>query len=44
MNVTAITSKIALSRPAVSHHLKVLKDGSFITSEKNARRFFILLI
>lgn len=34
LNVNTISSHIDLSRPAVSHHLKVLKQSGFIKSEK----------
>lgn len=34
LNVNAISSHIDLSRPAVSHHLKVLKQSGYISSEK----------
>ena len=34
MNVNEITQKTSLSRPAVSHHLKILKDAGFISSRQ----------
>lgn len=34
MNVGAITEKLSLSRPAVSHHLKLLKDNNIIDMYK----------
>lgn len=34
MRVGEITSKTHLSRPAVSHHLKILKDANIITIKK----------
>lgn len=34
LHVNAIAAQINLSRPAVSHHLKVLKQSGFIRSEK----------
>ncbi|MBO8449879.1 MAG: winged helix-turn-helix transcriptional regulator [Spirochaetes bacterium] len=40
MNVTEITAKLSLSRPAVSHHLKVLKDGGFLKAEKTGTQIF----
>ena len=43
MNVTEITANIELSRPAVSHHLKVLKDAGFITSAKKGTKVFYFI-
>jgi ArsR family transcriptional regulator, arsenate/arsenite/antimonite-responsive transcriptional repressor len=34
MNVTELTEKIDLSRPAVSHHLKVLRQAGLITARR----------
>ena len=34
LNVNEITQKTNLSRPAVSHHLKILKDAGFIASRQ----------
>ncbi len=34
MNVTELTGKIDLSRPAVSHHLKVLRQAGLITAQR----------
>jgi ArsR family transcriptional regulator, arsenate/arsenite/antimonite-responsive transcriptional repressor len=34
MNVGDITSRFKISRPAISHHLKVLKDAGIVGSEK----------
>lgn len=34
INVTELASRFKLSRPAVSHHLKVLKDSGFLVSVK----------
>lgn len=36
LNVNTISEHINLSRPAVSHHLKVLKQSGFVNSEKKA--------
>jgi ArsR family transcriptional regulator len=36
LNVNTISGHINLSRPAVSHHLKVLKQSGFIKSEKKS--------
>ncbi len=43
MNVTEITANIDLSRPAVSHHLKVLKDAGFVTSVKKGTQVFYFI-
>ena len=34
MNVNEITQRTNLSRPAVSHHLKILKEAGFIASRQ----------
>jgi ArsR family transcriptional regulator, arsenate/arsenite/antimonite-responsive transcriptional repressor len=34
MNVNGIASNFKLSRPTVSHHLRVLKDADMVCSEK----------
>jgi ArsR family transcriptional regulator len=44
MNVGEITSQFNISRPAVSHHLKVLKDAGFLISQKMSRKFTIFWI
>ncbi|MBG9568922.1 ArsR/SmtB family transcription factor [Brevibacillus agri] len=45
LNVNAIASHIDLSRPAVSHHLKVLKQSGFITSEKKGvENYYVLTV
>jgi len=40
INVSDLTDKIELSRPAVSHHLKILKDMGLITAKKNKTQVF----
>jgi ArsR family transcriptional regulator len=40
LNVLQITENIELSRPTVSHHLRVLKDAGLVTVEKRARENF----
>ncbi|MFD1737175.1 ArsR/SmtB family transcription factor [Bacillus salitolerans] len=40
MNVTDITAHFALSRPAISHHLKVLKDAGALSSNKKGQEVF----
>lgn len=45
LNVNAISGHINLSRPAVSHHLKVLKQSGFIQSEKKGvENYYILTV
>lgn len=40
MNVGDLTSKTQLSRPAISHHLKVLKDCGLIVPHKVGTQIF----
>jgi ArsR family transcriptional regulator, arsenate/arsenite/antimonite-responsive transcriptional repressor len=40
MNVGDITSHFKISRPAISHHLKVLKDAGIVGSEKVGQEVF----
>lgn len=45
LNVNTIAGHINLSRPAVSHHLKVLKQSGFIKSEKKGvENYYILTV
>ncbi|MNO23141.1 Transcriptional repressor SdpR [compost metagenome] len=45
LNVNAISGHMNLSRPAVSHHLKVLKQAGFIQSEKKGvENYYILTV
>lgn len=45
LHVNAIASHIDLSRPAVSHHLKVLKQSGFISSEKKGvENYYVLTV
>jgi len=45
LNVNAIASHIHLSRPAVSHHLKVLKQSGFIQYEKKGvENYYVLTV
>lgn len=37
MSVTEITDKLELSRPAVSHHLKLLKDTGLVSVKKDGK-------
>lgn len=43
LNVTDLTAKTELSRPAISHHLKVLKTAGIIKPEKKATQIFYVL-
>src|SRR6266496_3634033 len=43
MNVGQISSHFRLSRPAISHHLKVLKDAGVVRSEKSGQEIFYWL-
>lgn len=40
MNVGDIAAQFHLSRPTISHHLKVLKDAQVVQSEKHAQEAF----
>jgi len=40
LNVSQIVSVSTLSRPAVSHHLKILRDSSVLCSEKIGKEVF----
>jgi DNA-binding transcriptional ArsR family regulator len=40
VNVATLTGKTRLSRPAVSYHLKILKDSGLITTEKDGAQVF----
>ncbi|MFD0618563.1 ArsR/SmtB family transcription factor [Paenibacillus sp. GCM10027629] len=45
LNVNSISGHISLSRPAVSHHLKVLKQAGFIKSEKKGvENYYVLTV
>lgn len=43
INVSNLTSKTHLSRPAISHHLKVLKDCGLIQPKKTGTQIFYQL-
>lgn len=43
VNVTNLSSKTNLSRPAISHHLKVLKDSGWIVPVKKGTQIFYKL-
>ncbi len=40
LNVSQIVSASTLSRPAVSHHLKILRDAGALCSEKIGKEVF----
>ncbi|WP_282937543.1 metalloregulator ArsR/SmtB family transcription factor [Paenibacillus sp. RC67] len=45
LNVNTISEHINLSRPAVSHHLKVLKQSGFVNSEKKSvENYYVLTV
>ncbi|MBR1723317.1 MAG: winged helix-turn-helix transcriptional regulator [Treponema sp.] len=43
INVADLSAKSTLSRPAVSHHLKVLKDAGLVVSIKKGTQIFYKL-
>ena len=43
INVTNLSSKTNLSRPAISHHLKVLKDSGWVVPVKKGTQIFYQL-
>jgi ArsR family transcriptional regulator, arsenate/arsenite/antimonite-responsive transcriptional repressor len=43
MNVGELTSKIDLSRPAISHHLKVLKQAQLVKVRRDGTENFYAL-
>lgn len=43
VNVKTITERLTLSRPAVSHHLKVLKQNGLIDVEKKSTENYYFL-
>lgn len=43
LNVGEISSQFKISRPAVSHHLKVLKDAGIVSSEKIGQEVYYCL-
>ncbi|OZM58042.1 transcriptional regulator [Lottiidibacillus patelloidae] len=45
LSVNEITEKLTLSRPAVSHHLKILRDNNLVSIEqKGTQRYYMLAI
>ncbi len=43
LNVSQIVAVSTLSRPAVSHHLKILRDAGVLNSEKIGKEVFFWL-
>lgn len=43
MNVGEITTQFRISRPAISHHLKVLKDAGIVQNEKIGQEVYYRL-
>ncbi len=43
MNVSDIAAQFHISRPAISHHLKVLKDAGIIQGEKTGQEVYYRL-
>ena len=43
INVTNLSAKTNLSRPAISHHLKVLKDSGWVVPVKKGTQIFYQL-
>jgi ArsR family transcriptional regulator, arsenate/arsenite/antimonite-responsive transcriptional repressor len=43
MNVNQITEMMSLSRPAVSHHLKILRQSGMVTFEKAGKEKYYFL-
>ena len=43
LNVNEITTQFHISRPAISHHLKVLKDAGIVHSEKIGQEIYYRL-
>lgn len=45
LNVNSIAEQINLSRPAISHHLKVLKQSGFVDYEKKSvENYYVLTV
>ena len=43
LNVTAIAKKLGMSQPAVSHHLRTLRNLRLVKTRKNGRTIFYTL-
>jgi len=42
-NVSEITNHMQISQPAISHHLRVLKDAKIVKAEKKGKEVFYSL-
>ncbi|MFT8872412.1 MAG: metalloregulator ArsR/SmtB family transcription factor [Sporolactobacillus sp.] len=44
LNVNQLTDRLHISRPAVSHHLKILRDAQLVTfSRKSTEKYYSLV-
>ncbi|PFE04933.1 transcriptional regulator [Bacillus cereus] len=43
LNVNQITEQMSISRPAVSHHLKILKQAELVMPNKNGKEIYYSL-
>lgn len=43
LNVGEITSHFSISRPAISHHLKILKDAKILIAEKQGQETYYMI-
>lgn len=43
INANQILSHLKISQPTLSHHLKILREANFITSEKRGKEIFFSL-
>ncbi|SDZ12279.1 metalloregulator ArsR/SmtB family transcription factor [Bacillus sp. 166amftsu] len=43
LNVNQITEQMSISRPAVSHHLKILKQAELVRPNKNGKEIYYSL-
>jgi ArsR family transcriptional regulator, arsenate/arsenite/antimonite-responsive transcriptional repressor len=43
MNVSALTEALPLSRPAISHHLKILRQAGLVSLRKSGNESFYAL-
>ncbi|EOO19932.1 ArsR family transcriptional regulator [Bacillus cereus] len=43
LNVTQITEQMSISRPAVSHHLKILKQAELVRPKKHGKEVYYSL-
>lgn len=45
LSVNEITDKLTLSRPAISHHLKILRDNKIVgMTQKGTQRYYSLTL